>query len=161
MTYKKKLIEVIRELKRRKFRVIETDISDGKFVHGSSFSRQLQEGSGQLNDGTVEKTMFTLKGSLGVFSGVTKRAALFVGYDSLGQHIAAALKIPTLTIFSGHMSNNFLKRWTPFGENKSRVIEVDCKKLYVEVSEEKRMKYEMKIGREVISALKEYKNCIS
>ncbi len=55
------------------------------------------------------------RGSIGTFASMMVGSNLYVGYDSAGQHIAAALKVPTLTVFVNSGSNEFPLRWQPFG----------------------------------------------
>ena len=43
------------------------------------------------------------------------RSPLYIGYDSAGQHAAAALGIPAITVFAGHPNERFLRRWHPHG----------------------------------------------
>ena len=49
----------------------------------------------------------------------------FIGYDSACQHIAAALAVPTYTIFAGTTNPRFVRRWRPCGPNRSEVLFVD------------------------------------
>jgi ADP-heptose:LPS heptosyltransferase len=69
----------------------------------------------------VEADAVTWDGSLGAFAGLIAAGDRYVGYDSAGQHIAAALRIPTLTVFVNTISPTFAERWRPFGPG---VIEV-------------------------------------
>jgi ADP-heptose:LPS heptosyltransferase len=71
------------------------------------------------------------QGIVGVQAGIGEIAALisrsdeFIGYDSACQHIAAALAIPTYTVFAGSNNPRFIRRWTACGPSKSEVIHVD------------------------------------
>jgi ADP-heptose:LPS heptosyltransferase len=49
----------------------------------------------------------------------------YIGYDSAGQHIAAALETPCLTIFAGSNNMRFIRRWSAFGPNTCRIVHVD------------------------------------
>jgi ADP-heptose:LPS heptosyltransferase len=49
----------------------------------------------------------------------------YIGYDSACQHIAAALKIPCLTIFAGSNNMHFIRRWSAYGANIRRIVHVD------------------------------------
>jgi len=70
-------------------------------------------------------------GIIGVQSGIGEVAALiansdeFIGYDSACQHIAAALKIPCLTIFAGSNNMRFIRRWSAYGQESCNIIHVD------------------------------------
>lgn len=78
-------------------------------------------------DGAQAADIYTFKGDIGIFAALVKRSNLYIGYDSLGQHIAAASGTPTITVFAGHINQAFLKRWTPFGEGQITIIEIDRK----------------------------------
>ncbi len=63
----------------------------------------------------------------GSFAGFAARIAgsrLYVGYDSAGQHVAAACGLPLISIFAGFPTPRMFARWRPTGENAT-VIRVD------------------------------------
>ena len=60
-------------------------------------------------------------GSFAGFAALMARSDLYVGYDSAGQHAAAALGIPLVSIFAGAVNDRFFERWRPEG----RVIRID------------------------------------
>ncbi|NLC70190.1 MAG: glycosyltransferase family 9 protein [Desulfuromonadaceae bacterium] len=70
-------------------------------------------------------------GIIAVAAGIGEIAALiahsheFIGYDSACQHMAAALGVPTCTIFAGSNNPRFIRRWSPCGPNRSEIIHVD------------------------------------
>jgi ADP-heptose:LPS heptosyltransferase len=47
---------------------------------------------------------------------------VYVGYDSAGQHVAAACGIPLITIFAGYPNERFFERWTPSGAGRIDVF---------------------------------------
>jgi ADP-heptose:LPS heptosyltransferase len=47
-----------------------------------------------------------------------------VGYDSAGQHVAAACGVPLISIFAGFPVPRMFERWRPVGEHR-HVIRVD------------------------------------
>ena len=49
----------------------------------------------------------------------------FIGYDSACQHIAAATKTPTLTIFAGSNNMHFVRRWSACGDTQCRIVHVN------------------------------------
>ncbi len=53
------------------------------------------------------------------------RSRLYVGYDSAGQHAAAASGTPLVTVFAGFPSPRMLARWSPTGPGHKEVIRVD------------------------------------
>src|SRR5262245_26792535 len=73
----------------------------------------------------IEADTVTWDGSLGPFAGLIAAGDRYVGYDSAGQHIAAALRIPTLTIFVNTSSPTFAERWRPYGPGVIEVLNVE------------------------------------
>jgi ADP-heptose:LPS heptosyltransferase len=61
-------------------------------------------------------------GRIGMLAALIGESDLYIGYDSAGQHIAAALGVPCLDVFAGFNSQRFLCRWRPTGKAESRVI---------------------------------------
>ncbi len=66
----------------------------------------------QLHDGTYAS-----------FAGHILQSKLYVGYDSAGQHVAAAAEVPLVSVFAGYRCERMLARWRPAG-SRSRVIVV-------------------------------------
>jgi ADP-heptose:LPS heptosyltransferase len=64
------------------------------------------------------------EGSFAGFAAIIAGARLYVGYDSAGQHVAAASGVPLITIFAGFPSLRMFERWRPVGPN-CKVIRVD------------------------------------
>jgi ADP-heptose:LPS heptosyltransferase len=60
-------------------------------------------------------------GSFAGFASIVASASLFVGYDSAGQHLAAACGVPLISIFAGFPVPRMFDRWRPAGH----VIRVD------------------------------------
>jgi ADP-heptose:LPS heptosyltransferase len=60
-------------------------------------------------------------GSFAAFAALIAKSDLYVGYDSAGQHAAAALRIPLVSIFAGAVNDRFFDRWRPEG----RVLRID------------------------------------
>lgn len=67
-------------------------------------------------------------GVLGVECTIGQMAALieasdeYIGYDSACQHIAAAVGIPTTTVFAGTNNPAFIRRWSAYGDTPCHVI---------------------------------------
>jgi ADP-heptose:LPS heptosyltransferase len=74
---------------------------------------------------TLRPDILTWRGSLGVFASLIAASNLFIGYDSAGQHIAAALSVPTITIFVNSGSNHFPDRWQPHGPGFIKTIRLN------------------------------------
>jgi ADP-heptose:LPS heptosyltransferase len=61
-------------------------------------------------------------GSFAPFAAAIGRSRLYVGYDSAGQHVAAACGVPRITVFNGFSGERFVARWRPEGAGFSRVL---------------------------------------
>lgn len=68
----------------------------------------------------------TWEGSIGAFAGMIAACNEYLGYDSAGQHIAAAAGVPTLTVFVNSNGARFANRWRPFGTGEIRVVQVEA-----------------------------------
>jgi ADP-heptose:LPS heptosyltransferase len=78
----------------------------------------------------------TWEGSFAGFASVIAQSALYVGYDSAGQHAAAALGVPLVCAFAGFASDRTFDRWRPSGPGPAHVVRVnapDAEKTLVEV----------------------------
>ncbi len=73
--------------------------------------------------------LLTWDGGIGALAGLIAASDEYIGYDSAGQHIAAALRIPTLTIFVNSNSPTFAERWSPYGPGEIEVVFVDAAEL--------------------------------
>ncbi|HWE49898.1 MAG TPA: hypothetical protein VG273_08925 [Bryobacteraceae bacterium] len=62
------------------------------------------------------------EGSFAGFASIVSQCDFYAGYDSAGQHAAAAAGIPLTTWFAGAPSERFRERWTPAGTGRIRVI---------------------------------------
>jgi hypothetical protein len=78
----------------------------------------------------IESTEVT-HGVIAVECGIGEMAALisvsdaFIGYDSACQHIAAALKVPTTTVFAGTNNMGFIRRWSACGDTRCSIVHVN------------------------------------
>ncbi len=54
-------------------------------------------------------------GSFAGFASIISQCDLYTGYDSAGQHAAAAAGVPVITVFAGAPSERFRQRWTAAG----------------------------------------------
>ena len=63
-------------------------------------------------------------GSFAGFAAIVAASRLYVGYDSAGQHVAAACGVPLVSIFAGFPAARMFHRWRPAGE-QTTVIRVD------------------------------------
>jgi ADP-heptose:LPS heptosyltransferase len=77
----------------------------------------------------IEADAITWDGGIGSFAGLIAASDRYVGYDSAGQHIAAALGVPTLTIFVNSSSPTFAERWRPYGPGVVDVFNVESERI--------------------------------
>lgn len=63
-------------------------------------------------------------GSFAGFAAIVAGSSLYVGYDSAGQHVAAACGVRSICVFAGFPAERMYERWFPAGLN-STVIRVD------------------------------------
>lgn len=63
-----------------------------------------------------------LCGSFAEFAAAIASSRLYVGYDSAGQHVAAACGVPLISIFKGCASERFFARWRPSGCGRVEIV---------------------------------------
>ena len=73
----------------------------------------------------VNADLIVWSGRIGMLAALISESDLYIGYDSAGQHIAAALGVPSIDVFAGFSSPRMLDRWRPTGKAESRVVAVD------------------------------------
>jgi len=56
-------------------------------------------------------------GSYASFASHILQSRLYVGYDSAGQHVAAAGQVPLVSVFNGYACDRMLSRWRPDGHS--------------------------------------------
>jgi len=66
----------------------------------------------------------TWEGSFAGFASMIAASRLYVGYDSAGQHVAAACGVPLISIFAGFPAPRFFDRWSPAG-HRCHVLRVE------------------------------------
>ena len=79
-----------------------------------------------FNHEEISADLLTWDGGIGHFAALIAASDEYVGYDSAGQHIAAALAVPTLTIFVNSNSPLFAERWRPAGRGAIEVLSVQA-----------------------------------
>ena len=62
---------------------------------------------------------------MGLLAALIGQSDLYVGYDSAGQHIAAALGVACIDVFAGFSSPRMVDRWRPAGPSEVHVIVAD------------------------------------
>ncbi len=64
-------------------------------------------------------------GPFASFAAMIAASSLYFGYDSAGQHVAAALGVPLVSVFKGFTSERMLARWSPCGPGPVSVLRAD------------------------------------
>jgi ADP-heptose:LPS heptosyltransferase len=72
--------------------------------------------------GSRARHVQTWEGSFAGFASQIARSRLFVGYDSAGQHAAAACGTPLVAVFAGFVSPRMFFRWQPTGPGAMVVV---------------------------------------
>ena len=65
------------------------------------------------------------EGGFAGFASIISQSDFYTGYDSAGQHAAAAAGIPLISIFAGAPSERFRQRWSAVGHGPIRCIAAD------------------------------------
>ena len=102
-------------------RIVASVRAQGKTVVELCDANQTQAVSGELQAADI----VTWDGSIGAFAGLIAASDQYIGYDSAGQHIAAALGVSTMTFFVNSNNATFAERWRPFGKGKLQVVHVE------------------------------------
>jgi ADP-heptose:LPS heptosyltransferase len=74
--------------------------------------------------GAPAERVRSFRGSFAAFAVAIRKSDLYIGYDSAGQHVAAACGVPLLSIFAGFPSDRFLARWRPWGKGAIEIVTV-------------------------------------
>jgi len=90
----------------------------GFAVHNAVLDHSL--GDTQLDGGVIG-----LQTRIGEIAAIIANCDEYIGYDSACQHIAAASRTPCLTIFAGSNNMRFIRRWSAYGPNTSKIVHVD------------------------------------
>lgn len=73
----------------------------------------------------LEADILVWNGRIGMLAALISESDLYIGYDSAGQHIAAALGISCIDVFAGSSSPRMLDRWRPTGTAEIQVVPVE------------------------------------
>jgi ADP-heptose:LPS heptosyltransferase len=80
---------------------------------------------GLLQAPAIDADILVWQGRIGLLAALIGESHLYIGYDSAGQHIAAALGVPCIDLFAGFSAPRMPARWQPTGSAESRVIALD------------------------------------
>lgn len=75
--------------------------------------------------GDVSHGIIGMQCDVGQVAALIAECDEFIGYDSACQHIAAAARTPTLTIFAGSNNMNFVRRWSACGDTRCKIVHVN------------------------------------
>jgi ADP-heptose:LPS heptosyltransferase len=78
-------------------------------------------------------------GRIGLLASLIGHSDLYIGYDSAGQHIAAALGVACIDVMAGFSSPRMLDRWRPTGPAETRVIDAQNSALEETLSQSREM----------------------
>jgi len=74
---------------------------------------------------SISHGLVAVECSIGEMAALIAHSDEYIGYDSACQHIAAAARTPTLTVFAGSNNKNFVRRWSACGETDCRIVHVN------------------------------------
>jgi ADP-heptose:LPS heptosyltransferase len=100
-----------------------------KHANESLSARVIEANEGNLANllsrDSIEGQIIVWSGRIGLLAALISESDLYIGYDSAGQHIAAALGVPCIDVFAGFVSPRMPDRWRPTGARETRVVIVD------------------------------------
>src|SRR5206468_12654227 len=65
------------------------------------------------------------EGAFAPFAAQIARSDLYIGYDSAGQHVAAACGVPLVSVFAGFPTPRMFARWRPSGPGPIEIVRVE------------------------------------
>jgi hypothetical protein len=89
---------------------------------GSEEDRRVRAAAARL--GAAGAGIALHEGSFASFAAFVASSQLYVGYDSAGQHAAAAVDVPLVSVFGGFSCERMIERWSPDGPGPKRIIAV-------------------------------------
>jgi ADP-heptose:LPS heptosyltransferase len=95
----------------------------GRRVHAVEINEKSLAGAASSEQ--IEADVVVWNGRIGMLAGLIGESDLYIGYDSAGQHIAAALGVKCIDVFAGYSSPRMLERWRPTGRAETRIVAVD------------------------------------
>src|SRR5205823_4527965 len=64
-------------------------------------------------------------GAFAPFASGIARSQVCIGYDSAGQHVAAACGVPLVSVFTGFPTPRMFSRWRPTGPGPIEIVKVE------------------------------------
>jgi ADP-heptose:LPS heptosyltransferase len=113
--------------------LLDRGSGDAELNHTGSLMKSVEEKGYTIHNAKIDacSDLDITQGIVGLETRIGEIAAIiaqcdeYIGYDSAGQHIAAAVETPCLTIFAGSNNMRFLRRWSAFGQNSCQIVHVD------------------------------------
>jgi ADP-heptose:LPS heptosyltransferase len=90
---------------------------------GGEEAKRVERAVAQAGIATDRVRIF--QGSFADFASIIARSDLYAGYDSAGQHVAAACGVPLVSVFAGFASPRMFARWRPTGRGRIEVVRVE------------------------------------
>lgn len=126
---------LVRKLVQKNFLIIDRGVSNDELNQSDFIKQALLNDKKELmeiNESDIfQKEIFTKRpdiilcyGGIGFLASLIAISDQYLGYDSSGQHLAAALNIPTGTIFLSPITSTFFSRWQPLGMGKLDVFNI-------------------------------------
>ena len=95
------------------------------FVDRGAGGEEARRVTAAVNESAIADRVRYWEGGFAGFASIIARSDLYVGYDSGGQHAAAAAGVPLICIFAGAASERFRHRWSAAGQAKTTQIVAD------------------------------------
>jgi ADP-heptose:LPS heptosyltransferase len=102
-----------------------------ELLAASGQSILVDEGAGGEETERVNRAIANLSnvrrwnGAFAPFAASIAGSKLYAGYDSAGQHVAAASGVPLIAVFAGFPNERFFERWRPTGSARIEVVRAD------------------------------------
>jgi ADP-heptose:LPS heptosyltransferase len=71
-----------------------------------------------------DHNVYVWDGAFAPFASIIASSDLYIGYDSAGQHVAAACGVPLVTVFAGYPCQRMFERWKPTGKGAVEIVQV-------------------------------------
>jgi ADP-heptose:LPS heptosyltransferase len=73
----------------------------------------------------INHGIYNIEAGIGEMAALIAGSDDYIGYDSACQHIAAALAVPTITVFAGTDNPAFVRRWSACGKASCEIVHVE------------------------------------
>lgn len=106
----------------------DVELSQTALLQSDIHSQGYQTVNARFNDfenNNMSYGLAVLECEIGEIASIISQSDEYIGYDSACQHIAAAVKTPTLTIFAGINNEKFIARWRACGNTQCRFVHVN------------------------------------